>query len=430
MRIRVSKWIKPLNVAFLNVTAVAHSDEVTMHEDLGSPGAIKQGPGQHALRDFSYPVTLGVPAGQEVARSVAQGRASRVTLSEFGDTTGDVDLYLMIEYQGDRPPPRSWSRVPAERVSRFETLPFQCSPEGDLKLKPTYKGVPKVSLTNRDLSMDIEVYRWRENPKRDVRVYDIPPEVFADWMKRIWILHIEMVVKLTLTQGGGWVSVSVKDGRAPAPVSGDMKGDFSTGENTATLGPLRIDLEPVGAAPPITRPEGFAWPVYFGVGSAEIDQIVEEPTGKRHQGKVLDTRIRDALSNHWDVRQALYYRKLKLRGEATASATWKDATPGDLVSKNQELSQKRLAAIVNRVNRIAAEQSSHVQGRPFVPDTSEMKAVGAFHATKLGDENLNDRVCTIEINGAELAKAIRDLYGRKLGGKNTMPPPPLPVRPH
>jgi hypothetical protein len=39
-------------------------------------------------------------------------------------------------------------------------------------------------------------------------------------------------------------------------------------------------------------------------------------------------------------------------------------------------------------------------------------------------------VCTIEINGAELAKAIRDLYGRKLGGKNTMPPPPLPVRPH
>jgi hypothetical protein len=69
--------------------------------------------------------------------------------------------------------------------------------------------------------------------------------------------------------------------------------------------------------------------VYFGVGSTDIGQIVEEPTRKRHQGNVLDARIRDALSNHWDVRQALYYRKLKLRGEATASATWKDARPGE-----------------------------------------------------------------------------------------------------
>jgi hypothetical protein len=126
---------------------------------------------------------LGVLAGKEVARSVAQGGASWITLGKFEDITGDVDLYLMIEYQGDRPPPRSWSRVPAERVSRFEILPFHCSPKGDLKLKPTYKGVPKVSLPNRDLSMDIEVYQWRENPKRDVRVHDIPPEVFTDWMK-------------------------------------------------------------------------------------------------------------------------------------------------------------------------------------------------------------------------------------------------------
>jgi hypothetical protein len=37
-------------------------------------------------------------------------------------------------------------------------------------------------------------------------------------------------------------------------------------------------------------PNGVSWPVYFGVGSAEIDKIAEGPTGKKHQGHLLDER--------------------------------------------------------------------------------------------------------------------------------------------
>jgi hypothetical protein len=428
MQIRVGKWLKLYNVNFLYVTAVVYSDESTIFEEPGSDtGATIHGPGHHPLAlVHDVPVRLGVPAGKEIARSATLGRASPATLSQFQNKEGDIKFDLKIEYKGLKPPPRSWSRLPGERVSIFQTLAFECTPKGDFEFK--YKGVPKVKIPDRDLSVDIEVYHWKENPKRDTRVDDIPREVFEEWVKQMNIIHIEIIAKLTLTYGSGWISVSVKEGSSPdLSLPSDIKGDFSTGEDTAAFGPMRIDLEPVGAGPPITMPNGVSWPVYFGVGSADIDKIVEGPTGKKHQGQLLDERVREALSKHWDLREGLYYRKLKMRGEAVASATWRDAKPAELVRKNQELSQKRLDAIVNRLRKITAELPRHSGGGPFVPDTSEMKALGSTHGAKLGEETVNERACVITVDAADLTKAIRDLYGRKLRGRNRMPPPPFPT---
>jgi hypothetical protein len=44
-------------------------------------------------------------------------------------------------------------------------------------------------------------------------------------------------------------------------------------------------------------PNGVSWPVYFGVGSADIDKIVEGSTGKKHQGQLLNERYERLFRN-------------------------------------------------------------------------------------------------------------------------------------
>ena len=144
--------------------------------------------------------------------------------------------------------------------------------------------------------------------------------------------------------GPGSASVTVKDESAAIP---DQIVAGSTGELTAVLGPVTIELEPIDVAPPITVPGGVRYHVYFDVDSSELDKVVTSPNeGPKHQGNALADWVREELNSNWDVMQALYLKKLAVQVEARASATGQWLSPAELVRYNQELSKKRLDAVV------------------------------------------------------------------------------------
>ena len=72
--------------------------------------------------------------------------------------------------------------------------------------------------------------------------------------------------------GPGLVNVTVKDESAVIP---DQIVAGSTGELTAVLGPVIIELEPIDVAPPITVPGGVRYHVYFDKDSSELDKVVK-----------------------------------------------------------------------------------------------------------------------------------------------------------
>jgi hypothetical protein len=384
IKVDVQGWNRSLSVPVVRVTAQVISDHSTI-----------QGPGVHPL-DFDRPVRLGVRAGAR----------------------GQVGISLRIDYDGNSKP-QYWSKVAqAHWPIRPVTLPFRCTPEGDITLERPV-GRSSATFPGSTLSVDIEVYQRRDTPHNSYML-GIPPSVWDAWMKQLHMLRVVVIANLTVSQNQndpGSLSVTVNNDSVPIPppfVAG------STGARTARLGPMTVELEPVGATPPITAPQGIVYRVYFGVDSDQIDRIVKDGTGvSRHQGKALDAWIRDGLldyEKHWDVRQALLQRKLPVRGEARASATLQGMSRTQLLRYNQELSEKRLAAVVNRLQRTVAGLE-----RFIVLDTTQMKAIGASQARVLGEETVHERYCEIRIDGAELAKATKELYGRDFGGFNRKP---------
>ncbi len=92
-------------------------------------------------------------------------------------------------------------------------------------------------------------------------------------MKQLSILKIVIIAKLSMTENGpGLVNVTVKDESAVIP---DQIVAGSTGELTAVLGPVIIELEPIDVAPPITVPGGVRYHVYFDKDSSELDKVVK-----------------------------------------------------------------------------------------------------------------------------------------------------------
>jgi hypothetical protein len=201
--------------------------------------------------------------------------------------------------------------------------------------------------------------------------------------------------------------VTVKDESAAIPqvVAG------STGERTAVIGPMTIELEPIEVAPPITAEQGLLYHAYFDINSSELDKVVKGPRETKHQGNALATWVRQSLNSRWDVMQALYWKKLLVHVEARASATAKGLRGAELLRYNQDLSEKRLDAVTNRLKKTIAEKDQHI-----VLDTTQMKAIGASKAAKFGVEDDFERRCVISIDAEELKKAIKEMYGRDFGG--------------
>ena len=117
------------------------------------------------------------------------------------------------------------------------------------------------------------------------------------------------------------------------------------------------------------------------------------------------------MNSKWDVMQALYWKKLAVHVEARASATGKGLSHAELLRYNQELSKKRLDAVVNRLKRTIAEKDQHIE-----LDTTQMKAIGASQAPKFGVEDDYERRCVISIDGEDVKKAIKEIYNREFGG--------------
>ena len=88
-----------------------------------------------------------------------------------------------------------------------------------------------------------------------------------------------------------------------------------------------------------------------------------------------------------DWGEDLGWKKLAGQVEVRASATGHGWSPAELVRYNQELSKKRLDAVVNRLKRTIAEKDQSV-----VLDTTQMKAIGASRAPKFGVEDVYERL--------------------------------------
>jgi len=337
------------------------------------------------LVDFDHPIKLGIPAGSH----------------------GKVIFSSTITYRGSEKPPH-WSKVPQGSIPAAVTLPFQCTPEGDFKFERK-TGTVSAAFPDRALSVELEVYHKRENPS-DISLPGVPEAEWKKWMEQLRILKIVIIAKLTMTENGpGMLSVTVKDESAAIP---DPIIAGSTGDYTAVLGPIAIELEPIDVAPPVTVPGGVRYHVYFDVDSSELDKVVKssgEPP--KHQGNALATWVRENLNAKWDVMQALAWGKLAVRVEARASATAKGLSHAELLRYNQVLSKKRLDAVVGRLKKTIEEKDKFI-----VLNTAQMKAVGASQAPKIGVEDEYERRCVISIDGDDLKKAIKEIYSRDFGG--------------
>jgi hypothetical protein len=231
-------------------------------------------------------------------------------------------------------------------------------------------------------------------------------------MKQFRTLRVVIIAKLTASANGpGRYSVTINPESVPLPASFTAG---STGTHTARLGPMIIDLVPVGTRPPLTDfgRKGPRYFVYFGIGSAEIDNIGEvDEGGKRrkvHQGNAFDAWITDHLIKSWDVREALYSQNLKMSGEARASATWKGIKdPAERKRRNLALSKKRKDAVVNRLLRTLKKLDKDI----VKLDTEQLEAVGEGKVgqfSKIGEETVGERYCSIVIEPTDLEDALRE----------------------
>jgi hypothetical protein len=270
-------WFKSLSITNLYVAAKIHSDGSSIYcpdyrKHTCSKIERKTDPTVVVLDDFDHSVKLGVPAG----------------------TKGKVSFSLTIEYKGGDKPPH-WSKVPQESVSILPfDLPFECTPEGDCKfLKKA--GTRSGQFPNRNLSVDIDFYHKRENPS-DTSLPGIPDAIWKEWMKKLGILKIVIIARLTMSENGpASESFTIKDESVAVP----SIGAGSTGEFTAILGPVTIELEPVGVAPPLTVPGGVRYHVYFDRDSSELDKVVKGSNeAPKHQGNAFSAWVREEITQN------------------------------------------------------------------------------------------------------------------------------------
>ncbi len=385
-QVKVPDWYKALGVGFLNVTAHAISDKLTVH---GTPSSPLQGPANLEFEGWDAPgqftKKLGFPAGKR----------------------GSVEFSLQVDYKGVGKPP-GWSREARGSVKLPSvTLPFRCTPEGDFTLLRS--GRTGGNFPDQPLTVDIAVYQVKKHPT-DLRPALVPAPVWDDWMKQMNLLRLVIVANLSVNEAGpGRISVTIHpDSVAPPNI---VAG--STGPDTAVLGPFIIDLEPIDLAPPLTSEGGILYSVYFEKGSADIDTVVTVPGyGGQHQGNAFDDWLKHDVPTRWDVTAALVEEKATFSMKATASATGRDMTPAQRAAYNKKLSEKRLASVVERTKKTLRAALGFTVKLDVKLDSDRLKAIGDTESPP-GVENILYRRCDVSFTGDDLKKAVKDLFGRK-----------------
>jgi hypothetical protein len=384
-RIELHDWNRQLGVLYLFVTAQVESSKATTC------------PGLHDL-DFSrsFPLQLAVQP----------------------DWQGTLHLSLRISYKGTSKP-RGWTTVPGGTVATPPIpLQFHSSKEGKFKLWQVSRGMQWDS----PMGVEITVYVSKDHPL-DQRPNGVPKDVWNDWMQQLEIPNIVAVADVTLKEFGPTdFRFEVKNQAPP---------DFqfgSTGGDTARLGPMQIDLQPVNLDPPLLTKQGLRVKVYFERDAYDLEKNprVKEPDGvTRDQVAQLETFTRDMLSR-WDVRLGLASRTLKIHAHARASATFKTENQTgagqhflNALDYNRDLSEKRKAAVIKQLERIiaAVDKDPTDSGLPLPRhlDTTEMHATGMLPAVidPSRGEIVEDRVCDIWIEADELKEALKEVFARK-----------------
>jgi len=306
------------------------------------------------VRPGKYPLTANKPL------------TLLVPIKKKGTLTFGIDIETETPYKDVF----SRNSLPLRQAFRF-----QITADGDVL--PIPRGVVNADW-DHFFNVDIDFKTWRNN-------YMGWPGYRVKAPNELRVLHVAMDVDIQVTSKPGRIGVGYTDyqdslwGNQNYP---DPPG--STGFGKAWLGDLVVEL-----VQPVSKLQGLYYRVQFGKDSPKI-----EPP----QGDLLDKFIQESLLDTYEIRVALLSGLLPFRGEASASATYK-GSPADRSKYNQELSEKRKAAVVDWLTKEKAPN----------PTPNLIKAIGDS-MSKLGEEDPNQRRCDLSIKGEELTWVVQQLW--------------------
>ena len=194
----------------------------------------------------------------------------------------------------------------------------------------------------------------------------------------IRVLHLAMIVRFQFLKNGGRHDVQLRKQPAPHFSSGSTNG------SSAQFGVLAVEL-----VQPVSKLGGILYRVPF-----DVDSFIVSPT----EIVSFDQWIAENMVSLYEVRVALDSGLLSVRGEASASATFK-GTPAERKKHNQDLSEKRGVAVYDRLKSKKVPISS--------PRLIEAKGDSGG---KPGEEDPNLRRCDIGLPGDQLTRTVQQLW--------------------
>jgi len=258
----------------------------------------------------------------------------------------------------------------------------ECTPEGELNLH--YPAAQRTKITGPvDVAITYQTFLDEKKPSK---------------------FFIRFFVSLSRSQQDNgsfsfsWQGVGVS---VPSPKAAGA---------VLQLDPLEIDLNVIAATKPVPPQKPapprravaptILHPVYFNIDSADIDQWVVEPDGKRrNQGAEFAQWLR-ALKDNPQYGKAITKGLVSIHGEARASATIKKNDAREMTKHNQNLSDRRKEAVLRRLTSFFPQLKN--------PQKDFVTSVGMVYG-KPGEEVVDQRVCWLWIEGDELARALQQL---------------------
>jgi hypothetical protein len=289
-----------------------------------------------------------------------------VPLRRRGTITFDINIVAELPYKDVF---RAWP-LPLRHA-----LQFECDSEGNVF---AYK---KQTIDNdwaTPFNMLVDFHTWQDNRLGWPSGYlKAPPE--------IRVLHIAMDVEFDLIDKWGHHIVTHYDHGDSTFGVPERSSPGSTDKRSASLGRMVVEL-----VQPVSKIQGVSAWVHFGIDRSDIEAS---------EGALFNRFIRESLSDLYEVRVALESGLLQFRGEARASATYK-GSPGDRARHNLQLSEKRKKAVVDWMQK--------EQVRNALPNL--IQAIGDTKAAKAGEEDRNERRCSVYIKGEELTWVVQQLW--------------------
>jgi hypothetical protein len=260
-----------------------------------------------------------------------------------------------------------------------EDLKFECDKDGDITT--TMRG-PVFRKWTDNFEVGVILQTWKDNEVGWPRKVKAPPEI------RVLHMTISIVVKVLDPKDrlAGTLKVEHND------VTRSHGGHALRGTGSADPRVALIETFVVELVQPVSKLNGLLYRVRFAKDSFKIDL---------KEGSDFDTFLRESIINLYEVRVALEFGKLELRGECRASATFK-GTPAERSRYNQQLSEKRRLAVVDWMSRKNVPN----------PNSKLLVAVGDRYS-KPGEEDPNERRCDVIITPDDLLLAVHVLWMTK-----------------